>query len=370
MDDRAKAGYNEPWNDLYGYIIGNLTYAENNKIVNTFKIGSENYDEKNIGNWNDGEDYQANQYNKYTLYISTKALQKNKPNIILFIHGKGQTKENMQHLSSRYAKMGFITAILDFTDPTANHPENVKASIYRALDEVTMCLNHIKNYLINKYEFEEKKMELAIGGFSLGGILTLSYGNFLRDKSPIPIKFLISIAGGVSSEPEYWYRINDNGEPYDTIDYETVKKGIEDKYLVPVFKPIAQLQNMNGHAGNKFTSEQISKMIINNNIDKTNADYKEMVKIISPSFAINHIDKNTVPIIAIQGGLDTGAGLAHVANLMKKMEEQNIFDRLKFVYMKYGDHPLMDYKTENGKQAMRDLHSSILDYTEKYFSKE
>jgi hypothetical protein len=38
--------------------------------------------------------------------------------------------------------------------------------------------------------------------------------------------------------------------------------------------------------------------------------------------------------------------------------------------MRYGEHSLMDYQTENGKQAMRNLHTKILEFATKYFKQE
>ena len=38
-----KAGYFEPWNDLYGIKMANLTYDNNSFIENSFKKGGVNY---------------------------------------------------------------------------------------------------------------------------------------------------------------------------------------------------------------------------------------------------------------------------------------------------------------------------------------
>ena len=103
-----KAGYIESWNDLYGIQKSNLSYAKNDKIINSFKKGGDNYNET-MGEINEGNDYPINERNKYSLYIPYSSLnQLNKYNgIFLFIHGgswTGGNKEDIEFLSRRYAK--------------------------------------------------------------------------------------------------------------------------------------------------------------------------------------------------------------------------------------------------------------------------
>ena len=116
-----KAGYIEPWNDLYGIRKVNLSYIKEGKIVNSFKEGGDNYNES-IGEINGGEDYPKNERNVYTLYIPYSSLNKKDEynGIFLFIHGgswTGGNKENIEFLCSRYAKMGYITATMGYTIP-------------------------------------------------------------------------------------------------------------------------------------------------------------------------------------------------------------------------------------------------------------
>jgi DNA-binding XRE family transcriptional regulator len=54
-----KAGYDEPWNDLYGNKTINIPYFKDNKIINTFKKNGKNYKEE-IGDINNGNDYEKN----------------------------------------------------------------------------------------------------------------------------------------------------------------------------------------------------------------------------------------------------------------------------------------------------------------------
>ena len=114
-----KGGYIENWHELYGQKILNLSYYTDNIIMNSFKKGSINFKEE-IGNINNGNDYQKSELNYYDIYIPYSSLKrKNKFNgIILFIHGGGWekgVKEDMEFYCSRYAKFGYITSTMNYT---------------------------------------------------------------------------------------------------------------------------------------------------------------------------------------------------------------------------------------------------------------
>ena len=84
------AGYINEWHDLYGEKYINLPYYKDDKIKNSFKKDGINYN-KEIGEINEGKDYDKNNRSYYDLFIPYSALKrKNKyNNIILFIHGGG-----------------------------------------------------------------------------------------------------------------------------------------------------------------------------------------------------------------------------------------------------------------------------------------
>ena len=66
------------------YIFYNLTTSENGKIINSFKKGEINYNE-NIGDINNGEDYDENERNNVDLCIP-KNITKKKINITRYIY--------------------------------------------------------------------------------------------------------------------------------------------------------------------------------------------------------------------------------------------------------------------------------------------
>ena len=193
--ERAKiAGFEEEWNDLYGEKIMDIPYDKNDEIKNSFKKNGVNYNEE-IGDINNGKDYPKNDRNYYNLFIpysSTK--KKDKYNgIILFIHGGSWLfgeKENIQYLTVRYAKCGYITAEMNHTFLYEKYED---FSMFRILDEVTACVESIKEVLKNK-GFDENKLELGIYGFSSGAHIVLLYGYSIKN-IPLPLKFIINSLG-------------------------------------------------------------------------------------------------------------------------------------------------------------------------------
>ena len=213
-----------PFKESYNEKRSNISYANiNNIIINTFKKGGKNFIEE-IGNINEGFDYEKNELNIYDLYIPYSATKrKDKYNkIILFIHGGswiGGKKENMNYLCKYYLKYEFITATMEF-NPLKR--KSINHSVFRILDEISATILSIKNYLKNE-GFNENKLEMAIGGGSSGGHLSLLYAYYFKE-NPIPIKFVINICGPVTLELEYWFQINNFNETLENIDQNSINK--------------------------------------------------------------------------------------------------------------------------------------------------
>jgi acetyl esterase/lipase len=113
-------------------------------IVNSFKENGENYN-STIGNINEGNNYEKNERNVYSLYIPYSATQRKTENnhIILFIHGGswiGGDKESLEPFCRIYAQMGYITATLGYTLLNGDYKNY---NIFRQLDEITACIQSI-----------------------------------------------------------------------------------------------------------------------------------------------------------------------------------------------------------------------------------
>lgn len=360
----GKAGYKEDWNDLYGYKIINLPYFKNNIIINSFKKNGENFNEE-IGDINDGKDYQKNDRNYYDLFIPYSSLKKKSKynGIMLFIHGGGWTggkKEFMLHLCARYTKLGYITATMNYSYLNKNYKEY---SIFRILDEITACINDIKNQLIEE-GFDGNKLELALGGISAGAHLSLLYGYSIK-KTPIPIKFVINQVGPISLEPEYWYKIKN--EVLENIESKDIDIALKEKKIIKIFDNESKnLYLMNLFIGNKFTDKEMKEMLENKVIKKDDKKYKEMLQIAQYTFPIKFINSNTIPTLCQYGGRDSLVGVRNYSFLKNLSEKYG--NTVKLVYMKEGGHLLDKYDTIEGMNSIREAHYQILNFAKNYFT--
>jgi len=363
-----KAGYKENWNDLYGMKILNIPYFKDDKIINTFKKEEINYNEE-IGDINNGNDYQKNERNYYDLFIPYSSLKKkDKYNgIILTIHAGGWIKgkkKDTHFLCIRYAKYGYIMATMNHTLLIKKYKEY---NIFRIIDEITSCIESIKNKLKDE-GFDTNKLELAIGGLSAGAHLSLLYGYSIKN-SPIPIKFVINFVGPISLEPQFWYKVGKNLKPLESIEPKDIEISLKYNKIIKVFEDETILLNfMNAFIGNKYSDNEIKEMMINNKINIDNEKYKEMLKIVKHAFPINFINSDTVPTLCQYGGKDQLVGVVQYSYLKKLSEEYG--NKVELVYMKDADHSLISYDTQDGLNAMREMHYQILNFSKSYFTSE
>ena len=269
----------------------------------------------------------------------------------------------MDYLARRYAKYGYITATMSYTLLINNFTD---CNIFKILDEITSCIQSIKDELIKK-SFDGNKLELALGGTSAGAHIALLYTYSMKN-SPIPIKFAIDIVGPVTIEPEFWYTLSDLNNPLYSITSESIQESLSENKIKRIYGDEIHLALMNAFLGNKYTEEEIAGMLDNGIIKENDSKYKEMFNKAKYTFPVNFVNSNTVPTLCQYGGKDYVVGIVHYSKLYKTFEQYNIQDKIKFIYMKNGGHELMDFATENGLKAMRDLNYDILDFVKKYFT--
>lgn len=365
-----KSGNLEPWYDVYGNKTDKIKYSKNGKIENSFKINGINYEET-IGNINNGEDYNDNERNIYSLYIPYSAKLRNKQNkyngIILFIHGKewiNGDKNETEHLAIRYAKYGYITANIDYTILSDNYTHY---NIFRILDEITSCVNNIKEELLNQ-DFKESNLEFAIAGVSSGAHIALLYAHKMKNHI-FDIKFLLNIVGPISLLPEYWYSATEFSNVLDNIEErEYINNAINEGKVKKIFDNEIDLLNfMNIFLGKKYNQAELLEMIENGRIKLDNEKYKEMIKIIENTFPINYID-GRYPILCEYSGYDQKIGIAHYSYIKEKYAINDKLDFLEFIYMKYGGNELYPNDMKENIEAMQEMHYKILQFSKTYFT--
>ncbi|ORX83022.1 hypothetical protein BCR32DRAFT_308873 [Anaeromyces robustus] len=363
IDTKVLSGMTETWNVLYGYKYTNIPYDINGKIPNTFKKNDENYN-IDIGNVNDGKDYDKTPENVYDLYLPYSVYKDKKiKGIFVFFHGLGSTKNDVEWFCSRYAKCGYVTVAIETTNL-----ENCKdKSIFRTLDETTICLQSMKNKLNQMLSIHTENLKMAIGGISAGGYNALLYAYSMAKKSPIPIKFVINCVAQVTMEPYAWYSLSNIENPLDDLNNSTINKAIKEGRLIPSNNnEFIYLTYMNFFIGNLYTTDQLKAMVNNEGkIITDSPQYKALLKIVEKCFPLYHIQEDSIPTISEYAGKDIGVSVVQCQYLINKLNEKKVPNDL--VYMKNGSHYLDDCITDNGIESLRKMHYLILSYAEKYF---
>ena len=355
--------------DYYDYIgtkYENLNYDVDGKIENTFKSGGDNNIE-DIGNLNDGNDYEKTERNIYDLYIPDFALKrKNDINgIILFIHGGSYTegfKDEMTFLCKLYGQQGYITANLEYTLLSLQYENN---NIYRIMDEITTCIKAIKAKLVN-LGFDGSKLKLAIGGYSAGAHLTLLY-SYLIKNSDIQTEFIINFVGPVGLYEEYFYTLKDLQNPLDKIDdLSIIEQAKNEGKLIKTGMAASIIKIMNNFYGNKYKILEVKSMIDGDgNIIKDDEKYQAMDKVIKHSYITQIEDKNKIPTICIYGGKDDTVGITNYAYLKKKADKDE--RTLELIYIKDQGHLLIQPTTPTGLLQLKEALSKISEYSKQKF---
>lgn len=353
--------------DYYGEIEYNISYHKDNTIENTFREGGDNY-KLEIGNINNGENYISNERNVYNLYIPHTALL-NKDNyngIILFIHGgswiRGE-KEDLEIFCKTYGEMGYITATMGYTVLHGIYPNN---NIFRIMDEITFCLDDIKSKLKEK-EFNVEKLELAIGGYSAGGHITLLY-TYLIKKVPIKLKFAIDICGPISLEPKHYCKLAKVNDTLKSLEMSDVKPALENGRIIRTgTDDTILLQYMNAFLGERYKKEDLEKMLYENKtINYSNEKFQELYKSVKYSYPISIKDENLLPTLCLYTGNDDVVGVVAYAYLKEKADNDS--KHLDLIYSKYADHYFLNYGMKDSIDSLREFHAQILNYTKTYFT--
>ena len=362
----------------FGKRLSNISYAEDNVIINSFVKNGNNYIEE-LGEINNGKNYPKNERNVYDLYIPSSAKEKkDKYNkIILFIHGGAWVageKDQMELFCTTYGSLGFITATMGYTILMNNYDQ---ANIFRMIDEITATIKSIKKELINA-GFNGDKLEMAISGGSAGGHLSLLYAYGFGKNSAIPIKFIINICGPVTLEDYYYIQLKNMDDTLDNIDSKSIKKARQEGKVIPISqiwtgesfesskKFLAMLLNV--FLGRNPTEDFDQLYDDKNNTIIYSKKYYEIFKKINYSLPVMYINENSIPTLNIYGGRDDIAGIGQYAYLednFVKYKNSNF----TLVYSRYAPHTPFEIASENGIEKIKEMNYQILEYAAKYFTK-
>lgn len=135
--------------------------------------------------------------NKFDLYIPANADQTQPQSVILFIHGggwSGGSRGDMAFACKRYTKAGYITATIEYSLISEDHPE---ITMLTMVDEIDACIGALKNSIEEQGYIVDK---LALSGPSAGGHLALLYAYSRGLDSAIPLVFMASQSGPVGAD--------------------------------------------------------------------------------------------------------------------------------------------------------------------------
>ena len=360
-------GFKEKWYDIYGNRTINISYLENDVVPNTYKKNGLNYLEE-LGEVNEGKDYTKHDVNVYDLYIPYSSLKrKDKHNgIILFVHGGGfenNTKEETECFAVRFAKLGFITANIEYSNCLDIYKEK---SVYRILEEITACIKSIKKELISQ-GFDGDKLEMALYGISAGGQLILTYA-FSNKAETIPIKFIMNSVGIASINSTYWYKPAIPNITLNNIEsIHDIEIAKQNKSIIPIDRSFV-LGIINAMSGKKLTKEEVKNLLINGEINIEDKNYEKIynfAKFASPIEIIGK--KDLVPMLCLYGGNDDLIGVNHFSLLKQAYIDNGHEDKIELVYMKYGGHERFHHGTDHDIIAMKKMHAKMVEYSKKYF---
>lgn len=332
------------------YCFKNISYATDDSIANTYKIGGVNQNEFDV---NANEDYFGSKSNNnFDLYVPKNLAKDQKHAVILFIHGGAWIsgfKTDVNSYVHAFANKGYITATIKYT-LLKKSMDDRSLSVFRNLDEIDACIASIKSAL-EDLEFDTSKTNLVIGGASSGAHLAMLYAYSRGDKSPLKISFVVDAVGPVDIKPGNWKRFSsmsseeyetalNNGLGYTAIENERaaghlaplkVSDGSSDPYDWNDYQTMRIANGMcgipNSLAAIEATTDENKEEIVNPSAPAA----QSMIKAgggedqLSVTYWINNTT-NRFPIIAAYSGKDGVVGVAQYAAL------QNALDTLSIQY--------------------------------------
>ena len=208
---------------------------------------------------------------------------------------------------------------------------------------------------------------MAIGGYSAGGHLALLYSYLIKKVDIIPIEFIINYVGPIGLHAKYFYKLKSNNDTLENIEkVEIIEQAMKDGKIVPIFPDIVGPQLMNAFLGNKYSNDEISKMVDKDGkLIEENEKYKELYKVAKFSYVTEIEDYNKIPTICIYGGKDDTVGVTQYAYLKQKADKDG--RQLDFIYSRYEGHMLIMPKTIPGLETLWKVGYKKMNYLKKYF---
>ena len=148
---------------------------------------------------------------------------------------------------------------------------------------------------------------------------------------------------------------------------EDINEGIKNKTIIKD-KPFFVLYMTNLMTGKKFKLQELDEMIINDELNRDDPKYQEMYKYAKYGSPLELIGNCTIPMLCLYDGND---GLvAHYSNLHQAYINNGAKNNIELVYMKYAGHERFHHGSPHDIEAMKKMHSRMVDYAKTYFTKD
>ena len=277
--------------------------AENNTSSDTYDAAWDESEGAYFSNivYDDTRD----ELNSYEMYIPSSCSTSNPVQVILFIHGGGWSDgeiADMDYLAKRYARLGYVTASLDYRlfPSNVNHLLGVESDVTMEdlFDDVKHCVDSIKSTLESMGYTPDG---MAVSGYSAGGHLAAYYAYAMADQSAIPVKMLFEMCGPIDLH-------------------------------ISTFGPPKWSENWPGGAANYlccYTSLTADQM---NDPDE---EAEARIEKISP---ITYVNSNSVPTVMCYGDFDQTIGKGHAPMLSNALAEAGV--DYAYIRCKKSDHSL------------------------------
>ena len=357
------------------YVFTDIKTSENNTIKNSFGTEGINYI-KDLGNINDGKDYEANDRDNFDLCIPYSVMEnkKNYTTILLDIHGggwKAGNKADPRKLSENEIYKNFIVATMSHTLLGGEYKEY---NLFRIIDEIHAALTTLK-YFLTTIGFDENKLEVVIQGGSSGAHLSLLYSYMIKNP-PIPIKMIINNVGPVTLNPDYFLQTKPNDEPLDNITQADIDNALNKGLLISmngsatgvIMNNTILICLMNAWLGRPF-KDSLNELFTNietGELNKNGSKYKELIEKARYGNPTTYVTKESIPTLCLYGGKDFMDGVYQYALLKKEFEKYNN-NNISLVYFKYGTHDIFENATgEYGKKVKETYKEEIYRYYKNY----
>lgn len=346
------------------YCFKSISYASDNKVKNTYKVGGVNYREFNV---NGGEDYEGSKSkNNFDLYVPKELDKTKKQTAILFIHGGAWImgfKTDVNEYVHEFANRGYITATIKYTLLKSDMNDS-SLSIFRNLDEIDACIASLKSAL-NDLGFDTaSKIDFVIGGASSGSHLAMLYSYSRGNKAALPIKFIVNAVGPVDIKPSNWKRFTnpddsatlDAGLSYSAIEALRSSDGLSELAISAngfnsTWNDYQTMRIANGMCGIPFPLSEIEATTDENKRDIVNPNTASNAMtragggedLLSVTYWMNATNK--IPMIAAYAGKDFVVGIAQYAKLEKAFDDYGITHH--YTYFRDSGHTNLNEDSTN-----------------------